>query len=170
LTHDTSVILTEESRIVRKISSALVAFSFSSLLVLSAATRIDDPKSFVSEVYRRFVAEQSTHSPYTPPDDIYTPRLEKLLREDERKAKGEVGCLDFVFWVNGQDWTITRLTITSVDEGQKRKTVITKFLNFSDPQEIHFDFRLIAGRWLLDDVHSLSAPPWTLSKILSCAP
>jgi hypothetical protein len=152
----------------RKVSIALAAFYFSSAFLLSAATRIDDPKTFVSEVYRRLVASQSTHSSYTPPEDIYTPRLEKLLREDKRKAKGEVGCLDFDFWINAQDWTITHLTITSTDEGPDRKTVIAKFRNIGEPQEIHFDFRKNAGRWLLDDVHSLSAPPWTLSEILKC--
>ena len=153
----------------KRVSSTLAAFFFSGVFLLSAATRIDDPKTFVTEVYRRFVAAQSTHSSYTPPDDIYTPRLEKLLRDDKRKAKGEVGCLEFEFWVNGQDWTITNLTITSTDQGQARKTVITKFFNFGDPQEIHFDFRFNAGRWLLDDVHSRSSPPWTLSEILKCA-
>jgi len=154
----------------RRVLSALAALSFSNVLLLSAATRIDDPKTFVAEVYRRLIATQSTHSSYTPPDDVYTPRLEKLLRDDKRKAKGEVGCLDFVFWINAQDWAITRLTVTSTDEGPERKTVITRFLNGGEPQEIHFDFRHTAGRWLLDDVHSVSAPPWTLSELLKCAP
>jgi len=154
----------------RRVARALAAFSFSSVLLFSAATRINEPKTFVTEVYRRLIAAQSTHSSYSLPDDIYTPRLEKLLRDDRRKAKGEVGCLDFVFWVNAQDWTISHLTITGADEGHDRKTVITKFLNGGEPQEIHFDFRANAGRWLLDDVHSLSAPPWTLSEILKCAP
>ena len=153
-----------------RVFSALAALSLASIPLLSAAIRIDDPKAFVSEVYRRLIAEQSTHSTYTPPDGIYTPRLEKLLRDDKRKAKGEVGCVDFVFWINAQDWTISHLAITSVDEGQDRKTVITKFLNLGERQEIHFDFRFIAGHWLLDDVHSLSAPPWTLSELLKCAP
>src|ERR1700733_4710309 len=118
----------------RKVSIALAACSFSSAFLLSAATRIDDPMTFVSEVYRRLVAAQSTHSSYTPPDDIYTPRLEKLLHDDKRKAKGEVGCVDFFFWVNAQDWTITRLSITSADDGPERKTVITKFRNLGEPQ------------------------------------
>ena len=154
----------------RRVSSALAVFFFSGVPLLPAATRIDDPKTFVTEVYRRLVAAQSTHSSYTPPNDVYTPRLDKLLRDDKRKAKGEVGCLDFVFWVNAQDWTITHLTITSADEGQERKTVVTKFLNAGEPQEIRFDFRHNAGRWLLDEVHSLSAPTWTLSEILKCSP
>ncbi len=154
----------------RRVFSALAACSFTSVLLFSAATRIDDPKAFVTEVYRRLIAEQSTHSLYTPPDGIYTPRLEKLLRDDKRKAKGEVGCVDFVFWINAQDWTITHLSVTSTDNGPERKTVITKFLNGGERQEIHFDFRLSSGHWLLDDVHSLSAPPWTLSELLKCAP
>ena len=148
---------------------ALAALPLLRVFPLFAATRIDDPKTFVSEVYRRFMAP-SARSPYTPPDDIYTPRLEKLLRDDKRKAKGEAGCLDFVFWLNAQDWKITNLTITTADNGQDRQTVITKFRNSGEPQEMHFDFRRIAGRWLLDDAHSLSAPPWTLSELLKCAP
>jgi hypothetical protein len=50
-----------------------------------------------------------------------------------------------------------------------RKDVIAKFLNGSEPQEIHFEFRRRGGRWLLDDVHSVLAPrQWTLSEILGC--
>lgn len=154
----------------RGLLAALAAFSFSGLPVLSAASRIDDPKNFVAEIYQRFVAAQSGDSSYTPPDDIYTAHLAKLLRDDKRKAKGEVGCLDFVFWVNGQDWKITNVAITSSDESPERKTVIAKFLNIGEPQELHFDFHRNAGRWLLDDVRSLLAPRWTLSEILKCTP
>ncbi len=150
----------------RPVLFALAASLFSCVCMLSAATRIDDPKNFVAEVYRHLIANSS----YEPPDDIYTDRLAKLIRDDRRKAKGEVGCLDFVFWVNGQDWEITKLEITSADKGADRKMVIAKFRNTGDPEEIHFDFVRTAGRWLLDDVHSEVAPRWTLSQILKCAP
>lgn len=154
----------------RRVSCALAAFCLSSLLILGAVTRIEDPKTFVSEVYQRLVAAQSSHSSYAPPEDIYSARLAKLIRDDKRRAHGEVGCLDFVFWVNGQDWEITNLAISSTDEGQDRKIVIAKFRNSGDPQEIHFDFRRNAGHWLLDDVSSLTEPRWTLSEILKCTP
>jgi hypothetical protein len=126
-----------------RLLSALAAFSFS-VFVLPAASHIDDPKNFVSDVYR--------------PDDIYTARLGKFFRDDKRRAKGEVGCLDFDFCVNAQDWKITDLTITSADEGQERETVIAMFMNIGKPQEIHFYFRRNGGRWLLDDVHSIVGP------------
>lgn len=150
--------------------SAVAALALSSVVALPAATRIDDPKTFVTEVYRRLIETQSKGHSYDEPDDIYTARLAKLIRDDRKKAKGEVGCLDFDFWVNGQDWELSNLAVTSTDDGPDRKTVIAKFRNLGNPEEIHFDFRRSAGRWQLDDVHSLSAPPWTLSEILKCAP
>jgi hypothetical protein len=102
----------------------LSALCLLTVLPLSAATRIDDPKAFVTEVYRRFTAE-STGSKYQPPEDIYTPGLKKLIHDDRRKAKGEVGCLDFVFWLGAQDWKITGLAITSTEE--LRRTPRIKF-------------------------------------------
>lgn len=153
-----------------RLSCAVAVFGLTGVLMIEAATRVDDPKTFVSDVFRRLIASQAKDRSYEPPEDIYTAPLAKLIRDDRRKSHGEVGCLDFVFWVNGQDWVITELAITSTDEGEDRKTVIAKFRNTGDPQEIHFDFRRVAGRWLLDDAHSMMGEKWTLSQILKCAP
>jgi hypothetical protein len=152
-----------------RLRSALAVFSISCALTLSAATRIDDPKTFVTDVYRRLIATQSDKSSYTPPDDIYSARLAKLFRDDRRKGKGGVGCLEFFFWVNGQDWAISDLTITSADPGPDRKTVTAKFMNIDRREEITFDFLRNGRRWLLDEVHSASATPWTLSEIFKCS-
>ena len=147
---------------------AVAVFSIFNTLTLSAATRIDDPKIFVADVYRQLIASQSGHD-YTPPDDIYSARLAKLFRDDRRKAKGEVGCLEILFWANGQDYVISDLTVTSADQGPGRKTVTAKFMNIDRREEIHFDFLRNGRRWLLDEVHSTSATPWTLSEILKCS-
>lgn len=151
-----------------RLRSAAVVFSIFCTLTLSAASRIDDPKTFVSDVYRRLIASQSGHD-YTPPDDIYSARLAKLFRDDRRKAKGEVGCLEILFWVNGQDYAISDLTITSADRGPDRKTVTAKFMNIDRREEICFDFLRNGPRWLLDEVHSTSGTPWTLSEVLKCS-
>jgi hypothetical protein len=50
---------------------------------LSAATRIDEPKTFVTEVYRHYMSSTS----YSAPEDIYTARLARLFREDKKKSK-----------------------------------------------------------------------------------
>ena len=152
----------------RRLRVAIAVFSIFSTLTLSAATRIEDPKTFVSDVYRHLIASQSGHD-YSPPDDIYSARLAKLIRDDRRKAKGEVGCLEILFWVNGQDYVISDLTVTSADQGPDRKTVTAKFMNIDRREEIRFDFLRNGRRWLLDEVHSTSVTPWTLSEILKCS-
>ena len=118
-----------------RLRSALVVFSISSTLTLAAATRIDDPKTFVADVYRRLIATRPGDSSYTPPDDIYSAKLAKLFRDDRRKAKGGVGCLEIFFWVNGQDYAISDLTVTSADQGPDRKTVTAKFMNIDRTEE-----------------------------------
>ncbi len=148
---------------------ALAILSISCTLTLSAATRIDDPKAFVSDVYRRLSVPRSGDSSYTPPDDIYSARLAKLFRDDKRKAKGGVGCLEIFFWVNGQDWAIKDVTVTSADQGPDRKIVTARFANIDRNEEIRFDFLRSGQRWLLDEVHSAAATPWTLSEMLKCA-
>jgi hypothetical protein len=146
------------------------------MIVVSAnaapGSKIDDPVAFVKEVYGHYAA----HKPgtdYTPPDDIYTPRLKALFVRDEKWAKGEVGCLEIDFWVNGQDYELKNVRVSSrpVADHPDRTVVVATFLNLGTPNEIHFDFQQIAGQWLLDDVHSVrgaSAERWTLSKILMC--
>ncbi len=147
--------------------SSLAVFSLTCALTLSAATRIDDPKTFVADVYRKLIATRPASS-YAPPDDIYSARLAKLFRDDRRKGKGGVGCLDFFFWVNGQDYAISDLTVTSADQGPDRKTVTAKFMNIDRREEIQFNFLRDGRRWLLDEVHSAAATPWTLSEVLKC--
>ena len=156
------------NRVVSK--SALLFLVLSAVSAPAATPPITNPVNFVTDVYQRFVKAQSAHSDYTAPDDIYTARLKKLIRDDVKRAHGEVGCLDFDFWVNGQDWTITNLSVTTGPAGKDQWTVIAKFRNLGDADEIHFDFRRVEARWLLDDVHSMKDPRWTLSEILKCTP
>jgi hypothetical protein len=77
--------------------------------------------------------------------------------------------LEILFWVNGQDYSISDLTVTSADQGPDRKTVTAKFMNIDRREEIRFDFLRNGRRWLLDEVHSTSATPWTLSEMLKCS-
>jgi len=136
---------------------------------LAAATRIQDPETFVRGVYDHYVASQGTGRNYVAPADIYTPRLKALMDEDRRRAHGEVGCLDFDFWVNGQDWNLKTVQVTSRDVpgSPDRRMVKAEFVN-EKPQELQFDFRRAGGVWLLDDVESLRGERWKLSALLSC--
>jgi hypothetical protein len=136
----------------------------------AASTEILDPGNFVSEVYNHYAANEHRSTAYVPPADIYTPRLKALFAEDKRRAGGEVGCIEFDFWTNAQDSGLHNVRVTSQDVANHpdQKVVIATFVNLREPQEIHFDFQKVGGKWLLDDVHSLKDQPWTLSKLLKC--
>ncbi len=141
-------------------------------VAFGAATQISDPEKFVSEVYRRLAANERASTPYEAPVDIYTPRLKALIAADRRRAKGEVGCVDFDFWVNGQDWELSNIHVSGRDVANRagQKLVIATFVNLGEANEIHFDFLQVGGKWLLDDVHSVKNAPWTLSQLLKCQP
>lgn len=137
---------------------------------LCAATNIDDPGAFVTRVYQRFARSQSGGADYAPPEDIYTRHLAKLMSDERKRSNGETGCVDFVFWVNGQDWRLKNVSVSTKILGQARRRVIAKFTNLGSPEEIQFDFERVAGQWLIADVRSLREPRWTLSELLRCQP
>ena len=77
--------------------------------------------------------------------------------------------MEFFFWVNGQDYAISDLTVTSEEQAPDRKIVTARFMNIDRTEEIRFDFLRNSRRWLLDEVHSASGTPWTLSEVLKCS-
>jgi hypothetical protein len=120
----------------------------------------DDPIATV----RAFYAKDSIRA-----SQFYSKRLKALFAEEDRKAGGEIGNLDFAFHVNAQDteegWAKTlRLALVSKPGG--RAEVKATFKNF-EPQDIRYDLVLENGRWLIDDARSLGKSRWRLSTILT---
>jgi hypothetical protein len=147
---------------------AAITLALAAGALTGATPAITDPEAFVRGVYGQIAAHAEAGS-YEPPDDIYTPRLAALFAADRKKSGGEVGCIDFDFWTNSQDWTGLRdIRVTSrAPNDPALKTVIATF-TLEKPMEIHFEFRKINGRWLLDDASSVKEERWTLSKLLQC--
>jgi len=133
-----------------------------SLSPAGAATKIDDPVKFVTQVYAMTVGKKPE------PDDIYTDRLKALWDLDSKEAHGEVGRWDTDFWMNGQDGTVSDVHVSKVDveNATGRMVVVAKFKNEKTPNEIHFYFEKTAAGWKLDDARSLLGEQWTLSLIL----
>jgi hypothetical protein len=130
-----------------------------------AGTAIGDPVVFVREVYARL----AKGGDYIPPEDIYSARLHALWAGEASDAGGEVGRIDFLFWINGQDGVPSQVRIrtTSVEGRADRRIVVVKFRNGTKRQTLQFYFERLAGAWKLDDVVSLTAgDAWTLSLIL----
>ena len=131
----------------------------------AAATVITDPAAFVQSVYARL----AKGGDYIPPEDIYTPHLAALWALEGREAHGEVGRIDFLFWIDGQDGTPTDLRLRTVPvEGRlDRRIVVATFKNGEQAEALKFYFQKGVSGWKLDDVVSLKGQaPWTLSVIL----
>ena len=126
----------------------------------AAAQSKDDPVATV----RAFYAKDSIRAA-----QFYSKRLKALFAEDERRAGGEIGNLDFAFHVNAQDtedgWEKT-LRLSLVAKNASRAEVKAAFKNFG-PQDIRYDLVLENGRWLIDDARSLGKTRWRLSTILA---
>jgi hypothetical protein len=147
-----------------RVTVFLCAFLALGALSARAKTTIDNPEVFVRGVYDRIAKTKD----YREPDDIYTDRLKSLFALDSKEAGGEVGRIDFDFWINAQDSEITGVHVSSspVESAPMRRTVVAKFKNIGRPEEIHFYFERDAHGWRLDDARSAGAEAWTLSLIL----
>jgi hypothetical protein len=147
---------------------AAITLALAAYAPAAGTPAINDPEVFVRSVYRQIAAHANDTS-FAPPDDIYTPQLAALFAADRKKSGGEVGCIDFDLWTNSQDpGGIRDIRVSSLPQRDPaRRTVVAAF-TIERPQEIHFEFRRIEGRWLLDDASSVKGERWTLSKLLRC--
>jgi hypothetical protein len=154
----------------RWILAGLLSLLALGALPAQAATIITAPAAFVRAVYDRL----GQGGDYIPPEDIYSPRLKALWTDEARDAKGEVGRIDFLFWINGQDGAPKDVRIKSHPvEGRPDRQIIEVNFRNSDkprPQDLQFYFERLAGAWKLDEVISAGAGDvgenWTLSTIL----
>jgi len=146
----------------QSLASLLFVLAASLPALAQAATKIDDPQKFVTQLYATTVTKTVV------PDDIYTPRLDALFKLAAKEAGNEVGRIDFDFWSNSQDGDVSDVSVDKRDvEGAKnRQTLIVKFKNSGRQNEIHFYFEKTAAGWKLDDARSLAGEQWTLSLIL----
>jgi len=144
-------------------------------LILMAATSVQaagpTPESIVWNVYNHFIAQTDHFAPpYEPSESFYTPRLKALVAGSRKQAAGEAACgLDFMFWVDGQDYDIKSADVTETP-GPDAATayVVAKFVSLRTPHEIHFTFRKLAGRWRLDDAQEVLGKGWVFSTLLQC--
>lgn len=138
------------------------------ILALTApafAAPANDPSAIIKDIYARIKASES----YDPPNSVFTPRVQKLIKDDETDAKGEVGRLDTSIWVNAQDTVaIDKLIVTAKpdDFRKDRQTVTAQIVNKDYPETAVFYFEKQNSKWLIDDVRWTGKNGWVLSLIL----
>lgn len=138
------------------------------------ARGVDNPRAFVAATYARYQRD-----PNVPPPDLafaYSPRLKRLFDAYDSWARQHgdlVGALDFDWWTNAQDYSISRVVVTARAEGRGRLWVTARFDNYDRHDSVRFLFVRQGGRWYLDDAVQGSGrgdDGWTLSALLRARP
>ena len=101
------------------------------------------------------------------PEYAFSSRLRALF-ERLSVAEGGEERLGFDWWIDGQDWEVTKVRLTPAGPGRGRINVHARWRNFGSEQNGTFLFVREGGRWYLDDVVSHTSG-WTLSILLEQA-
>lgn len=135
-----------------------------SVVPAQAATTIENPVTFVRDVYAHWGSAQPVND-----GEIMTPRLAALVALDNKEAGGEVGRgNDFSYWCNCQDGELKNAKVTSrdVENAKGRKVVNARFELEGKKTEIFFYFERGKDGWKLDDARLAGKTGWTYSLIL----
>jgi uncharacterized protein DUF3828 len=124
-----------------------------------------DPLAFLAHNYFAYRHEDDAAVPIG--DRINSRRLRALFAAyDAAASPDEVGAIDFDWWVNGQDWSLSDVLFAEEEGGPHRRVIAARFRNQGRPSLIRFHFVEEGGRWFLDDVASAGPDGWTLSALL----
>jgi len=133
------------------------------MLALAAhAPQPATPHAIVQSLYAPYVADP--HAKGEGPalsavDSIRrfaAPRLKKLIAADDAclKTSGEICNIDFDILIAGQDWDLSKFTISDDPAAGDRQVVHARFDN-GGPVEVRFYFVKSRGAWTIDDVEDL---------------
>ncbi len=128
------------------------------------ATMIAGPASageasdVISALYARYAKSGADADLGTMPDildpKLYSKRVGKLLSSLKKACKNvqEICGPDFDFFIDGQDWEIKKLQISTLKESAGKATVEARFANSGLPRKITYILVNEGGRWVIDDL------------------
>ena len=138
---------------------------------VTAQAATQTPETIVRTIYQRLVTANATGKGYEPSDDaILSPRLLALEAAARKTAGTDVPCgMDFSIWFDGQEYDLKRATVTEAPGATAdAQMIVARFASLGAAHELHFSFRLIGGRWRLDEAQSVIGTKWVFSQLLQC--
>jgi len=150
---------------------AVLAIVFALVATGAQAATPQSPIEIVQTIYQRLVTANATGKDYEPSDDaLLSPRLKSLEAAAKKAAGTDIPCgMDFSIWFDGQEYDLKRAAVTEAPGATAdAQTIIAKFDSVGAAHELRFTFRLIAGRWRLDEARSVIGTKWTFSRLLQC--
>lgn len=140
------------------------------------------PQAFLDSIYKRYETAQGSVdiSSASKAAHYFTPAVTKLIAKDfaESKKKNEVGRLDFDPFINGQDWTPTKIEVkvaevkgtTGVKPGQAIGTARFTPPDAKEARSVILDLVKTSAGWRIADIRWEGfgeGTPESLVKILT---
>ncbi len=155
---------------------ALAALTIAATAVAApVVTPVQTPERIVADIYAQLASRnQQSSDPYEgPPDQLFTPRLQALARASRRRAGDYEPCgLDYIFWSGNQssDYEIGDVDVQSLPPTSAAEAhVSATFTGHGASYQMDFTFKLMAGRWRLDEVDQIRGQRHLLfSQALQC--
>jgi hypothetical protein len=139
------------------------------LLKAASAQTGAQAEGFVRKIYAGYHRSASSREPdYLGKDAplVFSPSLLALIRKDRRKAKGEIGTLDFDPICACQDADGLALSGVTIRSDKYGRAVANVSLQYRQPAIKRLELELLwtpAG-WRIDDISSMEVP--SLRKLL----
>jgi Protein of unknown function (DUF3828) len=149
------------TRSVARVTMILKLILTAGLLALASASFAEDasPQAFLQSIYKRYETSQGfiDISSATKAAHYFTPDVTKLIARDlaESRKKNEVGRLDFDPFINGQDWTPTKIELkVEPDSRPDRALGIASFtpVGGKEKRSIKLDLSKTPAGWRISDI------------------
>lgn len=142
----------EESRISNNVT-------IDSSMLSELIKRVDTIYSDVCKTYNTSNGNGHTHQSLV---DKYCSQSwqddEKRVVAAEDKHPAEIGCLDYVFWAQGQDWDSISYSNVKVESVTSARAIVTLAVHNGEAKMVRLSLIKEHGQWMIDDFFDESTP------------
>lgn len=122
----------------------------------ASAADVEAARAFVQSVYAPYSAGEHAAAPVAAAGpSVFAAPLLALIREDQRRAQGEAGVLDFDPVCNCQDFDKFAVSAISLKRvGAKRMRAVVRFVNGGRAQRVELTLVVEGSDWRIADVRT----------------
>ena len=145
----------------RTLGIALAIVFFTQQLAFAQSEK--DAESFIRVTYKKYDTKSLAGPDFTGRNAsaVFSPSLVKLIRRDQKEARGEVGRLDGDPICDCQDADGLKLTEVRVAMGPESKAtafVTLLFPSDASARDLQLNLVWLAQGWRIDDIHTKETP------------
>ena len=121
------------------------------LSVSAFATAKESPEQIVQKLYDAYF-QPSVQENSATFEDYASAELKALFAKDEKLAGGEIGCIDYDFIIQGQDYEAEEIKRTLKIKTLDNHRVEAKFQNFNTPATVIYQFACTENQCQITDL------------------